>query len=510
MSKGADYLKETLQKEQEDAFTPFTTKRLPRIKKFPVGAMPDGCRLLIAETAAAVGCPPEFVALPILVTLGTAIGNSRRLQIKKGWTEGATIFGASIAAPGTGKSPAQKQVIEPAKDSQAKLRKDWRDKMEAFEDRMRSYKIESKQAEKDGEPADRPPDTPDMARTLVGDTTVEALADIMDKNPRGVLINRDELAGWVRGLDQYKGGKGNDRQFYLSLWGNELAQYDRKNQTEPIFLERPFVGLYGSIQPAILRDLRANREDGLLERFLYCYPDRVVEDWSDAEVSDEVRMSYAFLYSSLRGLQPVEDENGDPQPEIATFTEDARALYIEVFNSLQEERRSPGFPSTLDNYWPKLAAYLARLSFIIGMCREVSAGGAGRKVEVRDVYVAAELLTFFKSNARRVYVALYGDDRDERLSYDLARFLADRGGYFEGTPTELYESLQSDYKPKKSDWLTKRIQDLPGFYLEEKHESVKSDTTKTGRTTRRIQKLTLENGINGVNALAEWFETDAE
>jgi putative DNA primase/helicase len=82
---------------------------------------------------------------------------------------------------------------------------------------MRAYKIESKQAEKDGEPADRPPDTPDMARTLVGDTTVEALADIMDKNPRGVLINRDELAGWVRGLDQYKGGKGNDRQFYLSL-----------------------------------------------------------------------------------------------------------------------------------------------------------------------------------------------------------------------------------------------------------------------------------------------------
>jgi hypothetical protein len=107
MSKGADYLKETLQKEQEDAFTPFTPKRLPRIKKFPVGAMPDGCRLLIVETAAAVGCPPEFVALPILVTLGTAIGDSRRLQIKKGWTEGATIFGASIAAPGTGKSPAQ-------------------------------------------------------------------------------------------------------------------------------------------------------------------------------------------------------------------------------------------------------------------------------------------------------------------------------------------------------------------------------------------------------------------
>jgi hypothetical protein len=45
-----------------------------------------------------------------------------------------------------------------------------------------------------------------MERTLVEDTTVEALAMVLEGTARGVLAVQDELSGWVRSMDQYKQG----------------------------------------------------------------------------------------------------------------------------------------------------------------------------------------------------------------------------------------------------------------------------------------------------------------
>jgi hypothetical protein len=71
---------------------------------------------------------------------------------------------------------------------------------------------------------------------VVEDTTVEALAAALEDNPRGVLLARDELSAFVRGMDQYKNHRGSDRQFYLSAWSNSPVSVDRKNLEEPIFL----------------------------------------------------------------------------------------------------------------------------------------------------------------------------------------------------------------------------------------------------------------------------------
>jgi len=98
---------------------------LPAPPPFPVGAMPEGCRPLIQEAAAAIGCPPEFVGLPMLAVLGSGIGNSRVLRLKRGWEEGAAIYAAVIADPGEKKTPALKVALEPAKRAQAAMKDDY-------------------------------------------------------------------------------------------------------------------------------------------------------------------------------------------------------------------------------------------------------------------------------------------------------------------------------------------------------------------------------------------------
>jgi hypothetical protein len=169
-------------------------KEKPAPKSFPVEAMPKESRELIREAAAAIGCPPEFVAVPMLAALSSAIGNSRVIELKRGWIEGAAIYAAIVADPGEKKTPAAKVALDPAVRKQASLRQDYREELEKYEQDMREYEVQRKDARQEGRAADAPPQPPSMKRTLVEDTTVEALAVVLQGTPRGVLAVRDELA----------------------------------------------------------------------------------------------------------------------------------------------------------------------------------------------------------------------------------------------------------------------------------------------------------------------------
>jgi hypothetical protein len=507
--------------EQENhGFTPFTpfpreiNSKLPEPLPFPVKAMPASCQKLITEGAAAIGCPADFIAMAMLVTLGSAIGNSRRAQVKRGWTEGAGIYGAVIAIPGEKKTAAQALATGPAIKEQIKLREEHREKMEKYKQDMRDGEVEKKAAHKNGEAAPPPPEKPIMERTAVGDVTIEAMASILDENPRGVGMFRDELVAWIKGMDQYKaGGKGAERQFWLSTWSNALAQFDRKGQEEPTIIPRPFVGVFGSIQPDVLPELHSNRGDGMLERFVFSYPQPVLSDWSDADVSWEAELSYENLYNRLRGLQVDEDK----KPVSVEFEEDAKELFVVLFNEHQAQRRAPGFPKILQQAWPKLEAYLVRLSLILAMSR--SAGGVQR-ITRDDVADAASLVGYLKNHAYRVYSELYGEDPKEILTRDLVRFLVERGGYFRGQPSELFEAFHSRAKPKNADWLARNIKEIADLHhlhhsdsntenlvihYKEGHEAVLNPETKTGKTTRRFVEIVLENSENHVNLFESWM-----
>jgi hypothetical protein len=208
-----------------DAVDP-DSREFPEAPQFPVGAMPRACQALINEAAASIGCPPEFLGLPMLVTLGSAVGNSRVVKLKGGWEEGAGIYGVVIAAPGEKKTPATKVASEPVIKVQAELRTLYRSELEAYKNDEEGSTVE----------------VPHLERTLVEDTTVEALAGLLQTNPRGFISMRDELSGWVRAMDQYKpGGRGSDRQFWLAAWSSSFIAIDRKGQAEPLMVHRPFL-----------------------------------------------------------------------------------------------------------------------------------------------------------------------------------------------------------------------------------------------------------------------------
>jgi hypothetical protein len=234
-----------------------TPSSLP-VLPFPVAIFPEAIAQLITQGAAALPCPPDLIGVPMLAVLGTAIGTSYEVEIKEGWIEGPRIYSGVIALPGDKKSPAEKLATRPLHRLQAGYGEDFEKEKVKHDLAMLLYEVDlaewrgkrrkkadSKQPERTQQDPPPKPGPPTMTQLLTVDATVEALASIIHSNPRGLLMERDELTGWVLSMNQYKGGKGSDRQMWLSFWNGASVVINRKGRPDPLVLSNPFVCVAG-------------------------------------------------------------------------------------------------------------------------------------------------------------------------------------------------------------------------------------------------------------------------
>ncbi|MCK4601367.1 MAG: hypothetical protein KAU28_02805, partial [Phycisphaerae bacterium] len=78
----------------EQVEVPSTSTPLMTYQSFPVDVLPEPLRLFVTQATEAVGCDSAFVALPLLAAL--AVGNTRRIQLKRGWSEPAILWAAIV------------------------------------------------------------------------------------------------------------------------------------------------------------------------------------------------------------------------------------------------------------------------------------------------------------------------------------------------------------------------------------------------------------------------------
>jgi hypothetical protein len=466
-------------------------RRLPEAVAFPVEAMPEKCQRFVREGCEAIGCPPELLGMPVLAVVSGAIGASRVVEIKPSWREDASLFLAVVAPPGAKKTPASKAATEPVRKRQAELRREHREKMAVYNREMREWEVDKKLAYKDNAAAPPQPEKPTMGRVIADDITVEALVGILEDNPRGLLVDKDELTGWVRAMDQYKSGKGADRQHWLSIWSGKQVVVDRKSRAgEPVILTRPWVSLFGGIQPAMLKELEGAQGDGLLDRFLFAFPAPRRTLFSEAEISPEAEREYNELYRSLLELRMVEDEWGEPNPGIVPMTPGARARFRRSVDAMSAETFEPGFPARLQGMWSKSEGYLARIALIFGLCRAATTGEPER-VEEEDVEAAAKLVAYFEAHARRVYAELGSETSEDLLAGEIKNFLKEHEGEWEGSATELYDELEAreaEGLPENPEWLSRTV-----LAIGQRVESLEVTKRKSG--SKRFLKLALRNAV---------------
>jgi hypothetical protein len=409
-----------------------TPQLAPVSLPFPLDALPDPIRGFVDAGARAIGCDVSYLALPLLTVIAAAIGNTRRLELKRGWCVPPILWGAIVGESGTAKTPAFRLVMRPVRERQRKALERHAEDMKQYKADLACWERDMAAWKKKGSglpPAE--PEEPQAERFIVSDTTVEALAPILLDNPRGLLLARDELAGWIGSFDRYAGKSkaGADSANWLSMFNAESIIVDRKTGIpRTIHVPQAAVCVVGGIQPAILQRALGleHRESGLAARLLLAYPPRKAKRWTEADIDPDAEAELVRLFDRLYGLQPTTDDDGEPRPVLVRLSGDAQAAWIAYYNAHAVEQTD--LAGDMAAAWSKLEEYAARLALVIHFIRWAAGDVANEtRLDAASMKAGIVLAKWFKHEARRVYAML--DETDtERDQRRLIEWIDRKGG----------------------------------------------------------------------------------
>jgi len=384
-----------------EEWEPIRLGTLPPVEPFPLDVLPCPAHELATTAALSIGCPIDFVAVAIVAAASGLIGRSASLLVKPGYFESASLYLALVGTPSTGKSPALGAALAPVWSIASMLNQLGRAEMDAWNETDPKSRGEK----------------PTLRRIVTTDPTTEALGPILARNPRGLIVAPDEMTKWVMSMDQYKGGKGGDRPFYLSAWKGEPVYIDRaKNMSEPIVVPHPFLTVAGGLTPGMLPELNEGkgRDDGFVARLLFCYPDPKRHRYSDRGIPDDVAKEWERMAQSLWD-RAMREKNGKAVPHVVKWSPKAAAAWADWCNAHRAEQDADDFPEALEGPWGKLEAYAARLALVLHFMNVASDTTRSRdgppeppELPRRILDDAARLVLYFKSHARRVYAAIDG------------------------------------------------------------------------------------------------------
>jgi hypothetical protein len=382
----------------------------PEVEPFPVEVFPDLLQRLVREGAAAMNTPADFWGVAILGFAGGALGRTREIAITPTHVLTACLYAGFVARPGKGKTHPFSRLAKPFFKRQAQLVKEFDEALEAWDA---------------ADPDERGP-MPVCERCVVVNTTTESLKPLLEENPRGLVMIKNELSALTTAMNQYKGGKGDDRQFYCDLWDGVPLVNDRKSDKErrgrPLFVYDPFCGIVGAVQPDWLPGMRGqdargrpHPDDGHFDRFLLAYPQElpaIAENW--AEISPGALDGWRDVILNLLSLKKARDQDdGQDRPVRLPLSKGGKAAWEAFTKQHADECNAPDFSPCLQGPWAKLRTYCGRLALILHYLHWAVGQAPQRTIRGRDLHDAARLVAYFKSHARKIHHAI---DADHRLA----------------------------------------------------------------------------------------------
>lgn len=394
------------------------TTRIDQFRPFPTDALPEPVRGFVIAGAKALGCDESFLGVPMLSVLAAAIGNTRLIQLKRGWTEPAIIWTAIVGDSGTLKSPALELILKPTRDLQRKALAEYIERINVYRDDLLRYERDLaawKRSKSGGDDPPEKPEEPIAERYWCDDQTTEALAVLLMNQPRGLLMARDELAGWLGGFDRYSKAPGGDVARWLEMFGGRSMVVDRKSANgQTLYVPRAAVSVCGGVQLEVLRRclVQQYRDNGLAARLLPTCPPRKAKRWTDSDIDPERETAFQQTLNRLYSLQPATGDNGEPRPVTVGLTPDAKQAWVKFYNDHATAHAE--LSGDLSAAWSKLEGYAARFSLVIHYARWAATDREQETLDAVDresIEAGIRLSRWFGHETRRIYSLL--DECDE-------------------------------------------------------------------------------------------------
>jgi hypothetical protein len=402
---------------------------LHQVEPFAFELLPGTLRPWVQDICERVQCAADFVAVAVMVGLGSLIGRKIgiRPQARTDWTETANLWGLIVGRPGVLKSPATEQALAPLKRLVAQA-------TEAHAAAMNDYQAAAQVAKLRGEAAQAAakkklasnphadvsdllaadnPEEPTLRRYIANDTSAAALGELHRLNPNGLLVHRDELVSLLRSLD--RDDQAEARGFYLTGWnGDSPFTFDRIGRGFNLHIPAVCLSLLGGTQPAKLAGYvrhavkGTSGDDGLIQRFgLLVWPDtgsewRDVDRWPDGDAKRDAYRVFDYLDKldpAAIGAHQDTDHNGEPDGiHYLRFDDAGHALFLEWRTELERRLRSNELHPALESHLAKYRKLIPGLALIL----HLADGGTGPVTEQATLQALA-WGDYLESHAKRAY-----------------------------------------------------------------------------------------------------------
>ncbi len=321
-------------------------KRLfPRVP-FPWDVFPEEIAASFKQLARSLSTSPHPIPGEAFCVLASLVGDRVILEPKRGWSVRPIFWHMDLRSSGEGKTSILFKLAR-------FLIKKQSEEYQRYEEEQKERKaLPKKEREKLNEQDPIAPPRP----YFVSDLTTESLRDQIPRTPtKSFLILQNELSAQVGGLNQYKGGKGTDREVWLGMWDGCPAVVSRVGKS--YFIPESRVSICGGMQPEVF--VRCFDElfqvDGTLFRFLIVYEPPTHypltrETWDDRAWNNLLEFAHEW---SINQTEPLN----------IMFTSEAWEQFCEWRDNLDSLKID--LPPLIRGFLPKIFEYCLRLTLIL-------------------------------------------------------------------------------------------------------------------------------------------------
>jgi len=368
--------------------------------QFPIDIFTKPIQSYIIDCANTLNMSIDYMGCSLMWLMSLSIGNSMKIEVKKGWVEIATLWIAVVGKAGIGKTPSISKTIFP-------LEKLNNIEISNYIKEFQKWEAYDKLTKKEKE------EYPDMVKPIkkqfiANDITLEALIDLHQENDNAVGVFKDELAGWFKDMNKYKAGS--DLEFWLSSWSGKSVNLNRMTRAGS-FVANPLIPILGGIQPSIFNSFytNENKDNGFMDRMLLSYPDLKVEDYNDNEMDYNTIQWYndtiIYFFEKIKHEIIQKDEFGKIVPVTLTFDDEAKKEWVRIFNGITKNQNSETENEYMKSMLPKQKSYIPRFSLLIHIFNGIGLPQYDfSKVSKESVLKAEKLSKYFIAMAKKIKI----------------------------------------------------------------------------------------------------------
>lgn len=327
------------------------------------------------QHADSASAPVDYVMGGLLAAMAGLIGNTRVVEAWPGFRAPCALWFMLIGAPSSGKTPALQPITRALSNIEAELLEEFKPELDAWEahsvvvnNRLEKWKEACKKAEKNGQPYPPKPasaevgDRPIPPCVKVQDATIEKIARLEAKNPRGLIVYRDELSGFFGNIGRYGSGGANmaERGFYNEAFNGQQYEVARVSEEKNIRINRHLLSVVGGIQPDLVdRCLFGSGDDGLASRFILVAP-KARPFMPSMKAADDTALQRAF--DRLRRLKFAANASKPDEPIVVPLNDAAKLLYRDW--TIEDHQKATEASGGLSAYFGKFRGIALRLALV--------------------------------------------------------------------------------------------------------------------------------------------------